>query len=123
MNTGAKLLAFSVALLVGVFATAYRHNGAAIDGYLHTSLLHVQGHLHVQDWLLMIFGSLCVGGVAVGVLRRPDSFDWRWSVWLLIGGITLYAEFANVPWLKEASCRILDGHHHGAWTEPCYLPG
>ena len=117
MSTTAKLLAFLAALLVGVFATAYRHDGAAIDAFFHTS------HLHVQDWLILTVGSLCVGGVAYSFLKQPDRFDWRWSFWLAIGGIMLYAELANVPWLKEASCRIINARHHGAWTEPCYQPG
>ena len=116
MSTTAKALAFLAALLVGVFATAYRHDGATIDAYLHTS------HLHVQDWLLLIFGSLCVGCVAYSFFDQPDSFDWRWSVWLVIGGVMIYAELGDVSWLKEESCRIILNPHHGAWTEPCYQP-
>jgi hypothetical protein len=53
-------------LLVGVFATAYKYHGATIDAYLHTS------HLHVQEWLLLIFGSLFVGSVAYSFLKVPD---------------------------------------------------
>jgi hypothetical protein len=116
MNTTAKALAFLAALLVGVFAAAYRHDGATIDAYLHTS------HLHVQDWVLLIFGSMCVGGVAYSFFQQPDDFDWRWGFWLVIGGVMSYAELGNVPWLKEASCRIVNGRHHAAWTEPCYQP-
>jgi len=116
MSTTAKALAFLAALLVGVFAAAYRHHGAAIDAYLHTS------HLHVQDWLILIFGSLCVGGVAYSFFKQPDTFDWRGGFWLIIGGVMICAVLGNVPWLKEASCRIVDGRHHGAWSSPCYQP-
>lgn len=61
MSATAKVLAFLAAFVVGAFATAYRYHGAAIDAYLHTS------HLHVQDWVLLIFGSLCVGGLGAWV--------------------------------------------------------
>ena len=116
MNTKG-ILAFLAALLVGVFWSVYRHHGATIDAYLHTS------HLHVQDWLLLMFGSLFVGGVAYSFLNRPDSFEWPSIVWLVIGGAMIYAEVADVPWLKEASCQIFNSRHHEAvWTEPCYQP-
>jgi hypothetical protein len=110
MNTTAKVLAFLAAMLVGVFATAYRHDGATIDAYLHTS------HLHDRDWLLLIFGSLCVGGGAYSLLKQPDTFDWRWSFWFIIGGVMIYAALGNVPWLKDASCWILNA---GSVKEIC----
>ena len=116
MSTTAKLLAFMAALLVGVFATAYRHDPTAIDAALHTS------HLHVQDWLILFVGSACVGSVVYGLLWRPDSVNWGWSIWLVIGGVMIYAEVADVPWLKETSCKIINSRHHGPWTEPCYRP-
>jgi hypothetical protein len=90
MNTTAKALAFLAALLVGVFATAYRNDGATIDTYLHTS------HLHVQDWLLLIFGSLFAGGVAYSFLKQPDSFDWRWSVYGVSNAISPLSSLDDV---------------------------
>ncbi len=114
MNITAKALAFLAALLVGVFATAYEHNGAAIDAYLHIS------HLHVQDWLLLIFGSLCVVGVAYSFLKQPDTLNWSGGFWLIVGAVMIYGVLGDVPWLKEASCRIVDGRHHGVWSHPCY---
>jgi hypothetical protein len=105
MNTTAKLWAFLAALLFGVFVAAYRHHGATIDAYLHTS------HLHVQDWELLFFGSLCVGGVAYSFLERPDTFDWLGSFWLIIGGVMIYAALGDDPWLKEAACWIVNDRH------------
>ena len=114
MNTTAKTWAFLGALLVGVLAAAYGQYGPTIDSYLHTR------HLHVQDWSILIFGSLCVGCVAYSFVMQPDTFDWRWSFWFVIGGVMIYAVLGDVAWLKEASCRIVDGRHHGAWSHPCY---
>jgi hypothetical protein len=114
MNTTAKLSAFLAGLLVGIFATAYKYHGATIDAYLHTS------HLHVTDWLLLIFGSLFVGGVAYSFLQQPDTFDWRGSFWFIMGGVMIYAALGGDPGLKEAACQILNNRHHGVWSSPCY---
>ena len=114
MNTTAKLSAFFAALLVGVFATTYRYHGATIDAYLNTS------HLHVTDWLLLIFGSLFVGCVAYRFLQQPDTLDWPGGFWFIMGGVMIYAALGHDPGLKEAACQILNSRHHGVWSSPCY---
>ena len=114
MNTTAQLLAFLAAFAVGVFEIAYRHHEATIDAYLHTS------HLHVTDWVLLLFGSLFVGGLTYSLLTQPDTFDWRGIFWLFIGGFMVYAALGHDPGLKEAACQILNSRHHGPWTSPCY---
>lgn len=113
MSTTARLSAFLAAALVGIFAAAYRHHGVAIDAYLHTS------HLHVMDWVLLLFGSLLMGGLAYGFWTQPDTFDWRWSFWFVIGGFMIYAALGNNASLKETACQILSGRHSNGST-PCY---
>jgi hypothetical protein len=112
MSTTARLLAFLAAFLVAVFATAYRYHGATIDGYLHTS------HLHVMDWVLLLFGSGVVGSLAYSLLMQPDTFDWRGSFGLIVGGFMIYAALGNNPSLKEAACQFLSSHRN--WSSPCY---
>lgn len=113
MNATAKLLAFSAALFVGAFAAVYRYHGAMIDAYLYTS------QLHVMDWVLLFFGSACVGGIPYSFFKQPDTFDWRGVVWVIIGGAMIYAVLGDDPQLKETTCRMLS-RHHGAWSTPCY---
>jgi drug/metabolite transporter (DMT)-like permease len=103
--TTARLLVFLAAFLFGLFVIAYRYHGAAIDAYLHIS------HLHPQDWLLLIFGSGCVGGIVYNFLNDPDTLDWRGSFWLIIGGLMIYAELGNVLWLKEGTCWMITRYH------------
>jgi hypothetical protein len=114
MNTTARLASFLAALLVGLFVAAYRYHGATIDAYLHTS------HLHVMDWVLLIFGSLCVGGLTYNFLTQPDAFDWRGGLWLIIGGAMIYAALGGNPWLKEETCQMLSSRHH-YYDHPCYF--
>jgi hypothetical protein len=91
MSTTARLLAFLAAFLVAVFAMAYRHHGVTIDAYLHTS------HLHVTDWVLLLFGSLILGGLIYCLVTQPDTFDWRGGFWLVASGFTIYAVLGNNP--------------------------
>lgn len=114
MNATAKLASFVAALLIGLFVTAYKYHGAAIDAYLHTS------HLHVMDWVLLMFGSLCVGCLTYSLFTQPDAFDWRGYFWLIVGGTMIYAALAGSPWLKEQTCQILSSRHHH-YEQPCYF--
>ena len=113
MSTTARLLAFLAAFLVAVFAMAYRHHAATIDAYLHTS------HLHVTDWVLLLFGSLILGGLIYCLVTQPDTFDWRGGFWLVMGGVMIYAALGNNLVLKEAACQMLSSRHHN-WSTPCY---
>jgi hypothetical protein len=106
MNTTARSASFLAAVLVGLFVTAYKYHGATIDAYLHTS------HLHVMDWVLLIFGSLCVGGLTYNFWTQPDAFDWRGGFWLVIGAAMIYAALGGSPWLKEETCQMLASRHH-----------
>jgi hypothetical protein len=109
-------MAYAAAFSLGAFAVLYHYDRPQIDGYLHTS------HLQPQDWFFWMFGLACVGGAVYSYVKRSGGFDWRWGLWLAIGGVILYAELADVIWLKEATCRILAGRHHAAWTGSCYQP-
>jgi hypothetical protein len=111
MSTTARLLAFLAAFLVAVFAMAYRHHGATIDAYLHTS------HLHVTDWVLLLFGSFILGGLIYGLATQPDTFDWRGIFWLIMSAFMIYAALGNNPSLKEAACAMFVKRHY---TPPCY---
>ena len=113
MNTAAKLSAFFAAFLVGIFVVAYRHHGAAIDAYLHTS------DLHATDWVLLVFGSLFVGGLTYSFVTQPDTCDWRGGFWFVISAFMICAALGNNPSSKEAACRLLNSRHH-VWTSPCY---
>jgi hypothetical protein len=113
MSITARLLAFLAAVLVGAFVTAYKYHGAAIDAWLHTS------HLHVMDWVLLLFGSLIVGALAYSLLTQPDNFDWRGGFWLVMGAFMIYAALGNNASLKETACRVLSSRHHN-WSSPCY---
>jgi hypothetical protein len=114
MNTTVMRLSVGLAaLLVGCFTTAYRYHGAAIDAYLHTS------HLHVMDWVLLLFGSLfCVGSLPYQLWTQPDTIDWRGAFWFVVGAFMIYAALGNNPTLKEAACRIFS--HPRVHTQPCY---
>jgi len=111
MSTTARLLAFLAAFLVAVFAMAYRHHGVTIDAYLHTS------HLHVTDWVLLLFGSFITGGAIYGLVTQPDTFDWRGIFWLIMGAFMICAALGNNPSLKEAACALFVKRHY---TPPCY---
>lgn len=114
MSTTARLVSFLAALLLGFFVTAYRYHGATIDAYLHTS------HLHVMDWVLLGFGSLCVGCLSYSFWTQPDAFDWRGGFWLVMGGVMIYAALGGSPWLKEEACQML-GSRHSHYDHPCYF--
>jgi hypothetical protein len=114
MGITARLVAFLAAFLVGTFVIADRHHGAAIDAYLHT------GHLHVMDWVLLIFGSLCVVCLTYSFWMQPDDFDWRGGFWLVVGGVMIYAALGGDPWLKEGACRMLSSRHNH-YEQPCYF--
>ena len=114
MNTTARLASFLAVVLLGLFVTAYKYHGTTIDAYLHTS------HLHVMDWVLLIFGSLCVIGLTYNFVTQPDAFDWRGGFWLIIGGVMIYAALGGSPWLKEQACQMLSSRHHH-YDRPCYF--
>jgi len=113
MSTTARLLAFLAAFLIAVSAMAYRHYGATIDAYLHTS------HLHVTDWVLLLFGSLILGGLICGLVTQPDTFDWRGGFWLVASRFLIYAALGNNPALKEAACHIFSSRPYHS-SHPCY---
>ena len=112
MSTTARLLAFLAAFLVAVFAMAYRHHGVTIDACLHTS------HLHVTDWVLLLFGSLILGGLIYCLVTQPDTFDWRGASGSSRAGSRSTPCSATTP-LKEAACHIFSSHPYHS-SHPCY---
>ncbi len=48
-----------------------------------------------MDWVLLLFGSLFAGGIAYCLVTQPETFDWRWSFWLVIGGVMIYAALGD----------------------------
>ena len=94
MNATAKLWAFLAAFLVGSFATAYKYHGATIDAYLHTS------HLHVQDWLLLMFGSL---GTPQNLAVRPYLNERKIPQLFIASGDEQWSHPKSFPWTPEAT--------------------
>lgn len=117
MSPTANLLGALAGLLLAVLVGVYRYHGATIDAYLHTS------HLHVMDWVLLIFGSLCVGGLTYSLFTQPDTFDGRGIFWLIIGGVMIYAALGNNLWLKEETCQMFlyKRYHYWSQQHPCYF--
>lgn len=113
MSTMAKATALLAALVVAIVVAACTHHQAFADAYLRAS------QFNAQDWVILVFGSACVGGMAYSLWTQPDSFDWRGIFWLIVGGLMIYSVLGDVPWLKEQSCRITDSRHH-VWSSPCY---
>jgi hypothetical protein len=112
MNTMVVRLSVGLAaFLVACFTTAYRYHGAAIDAFLHT------GHLHVMDWVLLLFGLACVGCFTYQLWTQPDTIDGRGIFWLVMGAFIIYAALGNNPTLKEAACEIFS---HPRTTSHCY---
>jgi hypothetical protein len=113
MSFPARAFAIIAALLLGAFVVIDRYQGPLIAGYLGTI------HFRTQDLLIWFFGLICVIGAIVTFVRRGGAFDWRWALWLVIGGAMIVGELGDVGWLKEATCQVIYRHHYG-WDGPCY---